>query len=708
MDLLARKAARLADTAYRPRAVDLFCGAGGFSLGIERAGFEIIGGVELDPHAAASHARNFHGHLQTTEPALYEEHASSRNIRETDPMEWLRDLGHSDPVDAVDIIIGGPPCPAYTRVGRAKLREIADHPEAFKHDSRATLYLPYLHWVRQLKPIALLMENVPEILNFGGHNLAEEICEVLEDLGYRCTYSILNAAGYGVPQTRQRFILAAVHEVVEGCFVFPTPTRQVNLPIGYDQAQKAALRPLRERDDQMKIRYQPAPASPPDAPAAVSVATAMSGLPVLKEHLSRKLKKSSQRPDERSAMPYGLHNNSSPWVATHMLAWPGRETDPMRQPLLGHITRRLSWRDFRLFRSMDPGDQYFEAYRLALHEFDYLLEEVERNEGQLVEETDSWVVGARAIQGCLDKAASVLSDREVGAQHVATLRDSLREARSSLLLLDSGLGRLCHSVDVVGLELETGAEALNHPLVDTWDCAIGYLEIGRGPWSAKAINRVASNLGTTSKRVQRAARRQQAWLDGLDSLDPVGQHRRGRECPFQIPDALTDPNTTVHSLRECAFALQSTSTPTLLGWPQNAPFRALVELATWSVLEVGWHSMSFQALKARFVPPYVPNKFPNKWRKMEADAPARTLMAHLGKDSYSHIHFDSAQARTISVREAARLQSFPDSFRFEGSMNPAFRQIGNAVPPLFAWRLGLALLGAIRGGHTERREGPEE
>jgi DNA (cytosine-5)-methyltransferase 1 len=64
-----------------------------------------------------------------------------------------------------------------------------------------------------------------------------------------------------------------------------------------------------------------------------------------------------------------------------------------------------------------------------------------------------------------------------------------------------------------------------------------------------------------------------------------------------------------------------------------------------------------------YIPPYDPHKFPNKWRKMEADQPARTLMAHLGKDGYSHIHYDSSQARTISVREAARLQSFQmDSF----------------------------------------------
>ena len=57
---------------------------------------------------------------------------------------------------------------------------------------------------------------------------------------------------------------------------------------------------------------------------------------------------------------------------------------------------------------------------------------------------------------------------------------------------------------------------------------------------------------------------------------------------------------------------------------------------------------------------------------MEPDMPARTLMAHLGKDSYSHIHYDSNQARTISVREAARLQTFLTGF-FSGSMNAAFR-----------------------------------
>ena len=107
-------------------------------------------------------------------------------------------------------------------------------------------------------------------------------------------------------------------------------------------------------------------------------------------------------------------------------------------------------------------------------------------------------------------------------------------------------------------------------------------------------------------------------------------------------------------------------------------------------------SHEYEMLRREYVPPYDAGKFPNKWRKMEAESPVRTLMAHLGKDTYSHIHYDSQQARVISVREAARLQSFPDGFRFAGTMNPAFRQIGNAVPPLLARHLGatmLALLG---------------
>src|SRR5262249_38370935 len=100
----------------------------------------------------------------------------------------------------------------------------------------------------------------------------------------------------------------------------------------------------------------------------------------------------------------------------------------------------------------------------------------------------------------------------------------------------------------------------------------------------------------------------------------------------------------------------------------------------------------WEEFEARFVPPYDEHDFPDKWRKLIPDRPSWTVPAHLAKDSYSHIHYDSAQARMISIREAARLQSFPDAFLFTGNMGDCFRQIGNAVPPLLSWAIAFRLL----------------
>jgi DNA (cytosine-5)-methyltransferase 1 len=107
-------------------------------------------------------------------------------------------------------------------------------------------------------------------------------------------------------------------------------------------------------------------------------------------------------------------------------------------------------------------------------------------------------------------------------------------------------------------------------------------------------------------------------------------------------------------------------------------------------------STEWKRLHRAMVPPYDPGKFPNRWWKLHENGPARTLMAHIGKDTYSHIHYDSAQGRVISVREAARLQSFPDGFIFSGTMNPAFRQIGNAVPPVMGREIAKTILASLR------------
>lgn len=465
-----QKIARLA-AGGRPRVLDLFSGCGGLSLGFQGAGFQIEAAVEFDPDAARSHGLNFHGGAPT--------HCVARDIVATRPAKLTEELGLSHPALAFDVIVGGPPCQAFARVGRSKLREVADHPEAFRHDPRARLYIEYLDYVDICRPLAVVMENVPDMLNHGGHNIAEEVCEVLESKGYITGYTLLNSARYGVPQMRERMFLLAYRAEIAHSVSFPNPTHWIELPGGYGGSRAVALK-LLNSDDMFAEpgRYLAPSEGDDDLPPAVSAEDALRDFPAINARdllAAGDLRRGARRFDQ--PVPYVEPPELSAY-AKLMRTWPGFEGG---DTLSDHVIRYLP-RDYALFARLKAGDQYPEAFAMA----------------------------------------------------EAMFRDKVAK-------------------------LEEKQRRVVKPDSDEW-----------------------------------------------------------------------------------------------------------------------------KELRASIVPPYDPGKFPNKWRKMERDKPARTLMAHLGKDSYSHIHYDSAQARTISVREAARLQSFPDGFTFSGTMNPAFRQIGNAVPPLLA------------------------
>ena len=81
----------------------------------------------------------------------------------------------------------------------------------------------------------------------------------------------------------------------------------------------------------------------------------------------------------------------------------------------------------------------------------------------------------------------------------------------------------------------------------------------------------------------------------------------------------------------------------------------------------------------------------HRYHVLEPDVPSTTIIAHLHKDGNRFIHYDSRQSRTITVREAARLQSFDDDFDFVGNQGNAYQMIGNAVPPLLAKSVALAV-----------------
>ncbi len=85
--------------------------------------------------------------------------------------------------------------------------------------------------------------------------------------------------------------------------------------------------------------------------------------------------------------------------------------------------------------------------------------------------------------------------------------------------------------------------------------------------------------------------------------------------------------------------------------------------------------------------------FDDKYKRLEENGLSRTITAHIAKDGYWYIH--PRDNRTLTVREAARLQTFPDRYRFAGPPSAAFRQIGNAVPPFLGERLGMAIRGSL-------------
>jgi DNA (cytosine-5)-methyltransferase 1 len=448
-----------------PRVLELCSGCGGMSLGLKAAGYDLAAHIELDPTAAASYALN----IKPSATQRREAWAAARDMTSSDPASLCHELGMSGAVaEHFDVLAAGLPCQAFARIGRSKLRSVTGDDDAFKNDPRARLYQRFLQYVEAVQPVAIVIENVPDILNFGGHNVPEEICGTLEELGYDARYTLLNAAYYGVPQMRERLFLVAIDASLGQAPGFPKPTHAARLPSGYEGVRTVALRHVSPAGS----RYSPAPRAVPGLPSAVTVRAALSDLPRITEHFTDP--GSMRRRRTSDVLPYPTFTGLTRY-ATRMRNWPG--LPKCHAGTDGHVVR-LTPRDFEIFRRMRVGGDYPHAISVAKEIFKERLEQT-------------------------------------------------------------------------------------YP---------------------------------------RPARGSEAW----DELS--------RSC----------------------------------------------------------------------VPPYDPGKFPNKWWKMDPAMPSRTLTAHMGKDTYSHIHWDSRQKRTVSVREAARLQSFPDSFRFAGAMNAAFRQIGNAVPPLLA------------------------
>ena len=341
------------------------------SLGFQAAGCQIIAAVEKDPDAARSHGINFHNGAK--------EHCYARDIC-SPPEKLMAELKLGPFAEAFDVIVGGPPCQAFARVGRPKLREIENHPRAFINDPRARLYLEWLHYVEASEPLAVLMENVPDVLNHGGQNIAEETCDVLEQKGYVCGYTLLNAAYYGVPQMRERMFLIGYRREIANRVTFPEPTHWVDLPPGYEGSRAVALKLLRENGvPDFSSNYIAAPEARHELLPATTAAEAIGDLPPIDARAqlrSGELRRGARRFDK--PVPWDKRRKVSDY-ARLMRTWPGFEE---REALMDHVIRFLP-RDFELFARMNAGDQYPQAWKHAHDMLEERLTEM-REAGQVI------------------------------------------------------------------------------------------------------------------------------------------------------------------------------------------------------------------------------------------------------------------------------------------------------------------------------------
>ena len=160
-------------------AIDVFAGGGGLTVGLKRAGFKVAAAIEIEEHAYATYRANHP-----------EVHAVKQDVRTVSGEDLLAGT-RGEPID---LLAGCPPCQGFTSLTSKYKRD----------DARNSLVLEMARLAREIRPRAIMMENVPRLRD---KQLYEELRRDLEALGYRLADDVLEVADYGVPQRRKRLVL---------------------------------------------------------------------------------------------------------------------------------------------------------------------------------------------------------------------------------------------------------------------------------------------------------------------------------------------------------------------------------------------------------------------------------------------------------------------------------------------------------------------
>jgi len=195
------------------------------------------------------------------------------------------------------------------------------------------------------------------------------------------------------------------------------------------------------------------------------------------------------------------------------------------------------------------------------------------------------------------------------------------------------------------------------------------------------------------------------WLDSVAvetalPADTTGAANR-YQAPGQCPDALIDWYTAGGTTNQLTYFMNHEARGHMESDLRRYVFAAAFAKATGSSPK-GHEDFALRGL-APDHDNWTSGKFADRFRVQLEDRPATTVTSHIAKDGHYFIHYDPLQCRSLTVREAARLQTFPDDYFFQGNRTQQYHQVGNAVPPLLAYEISKTVFSVLNlSGHTQR------
>lgn len=317
----------------KPKVLDIFSGAGGMSLGFQKAGCKILGGIDNNKYAIKTHHRNFSACKIKLPP---------QDIRE---IGNLASLGLE--TNEVDIIIGGPPCQVFSRVGLGKMRQ--ELKINIEKDHRNFLYKEFVRFVAYYKPLIFVMENVDNLAN--KTLTLNAIKDELSANNYCVDFKVLDASKFGVPQRRLRVFIIGIRNDLNLAPVFPK------------ESQNRAF--------------------------TVTVGEAISDLPAL-QAIAMKLKKKSSGPKQQD---YEAKYQTEP-----MSKYQKKMRRYSKSGVWNHLCRAHNHEDLKIFEILKQGEKYGDLPKEFMRYRDDIFDDKYK---RLIWNEPSWTLTAHMRKDCL-------------------------------------------------------------------------------------------------------------------------------------------------------------------------------------------------------------------------------------------------------------------------------------------------------------------